>query len=597
MPASRDFIEVHIPMTKPSSAASNHGLARLRCAVYTRKSSEDGLEQDFNSLDAQREACAAFIASQKREGWMLLPEIYADGGFSGATMERPAFRRLLSDVSAGEIDVVVVYKVDRLTRSLSDFAKIVDILDKHVVSFVSVTQQFNTTTSMGRLTLNVLLSFAQFEREVTGERIRDKIAASKKKGMWMGGLPPLGYDVKNRKLVICPAEADTVQAIFRRYTELRSVRLLKSDLDTRQIVSKCRIASDGNQYGRKPLARGALYLMLQNRIYRGEIVHKDKSYPGEHEPIIDEQLWNNVQAILSENRIERERCPAAKHTSLFAGILFDAQGEGMSPTHANKKGMRYRYYVSRSLLDGSAKGSAKGQRLPATDLEDLVIRRIRDLLDDPAAILKFFESALLDATAQKRLLEHAKHLATTWSDLDADKIRTIFLANVARIQVHLDRIEILLRQEGLMQCMEGKRNHLNPTAQCHSEQEGHLIKLTISAHLRRAGKELRIIVKDGSEPVNPDAGLVRLLVRANIIRQRLLEDRSLTLEEIAKSEGVVPSYATRLFRLTLLAPDIVNTILNGGHPPELTARRLMDDTRLPLDWNEQRRSLGFASAP
>ena len=256
-------------MANRSAPSSNRAPAKLRCAIYTRKSSEEGLEQDFNSLDAQREACEAFISSQKREGWILVREMYDDGGFSGATMERPAFQRLLSDVSAGQIDVVVVYKVDRLTRSLSDFAKIVDIFDRHAVSFVSVTQQFNTTSSMGRLTLNILLSFAQFEREVTGERIRDKIAASKKKGMWMGGQPSLGYDVKDRKLIVNSTEAETVRHIFRRYTELKSVRELKEDLDAAGIVSKVRTASDGSRYGGQPLARGALYLMLQNRIYRG----------------------------------------------------------------------------------------------------------------------------------------------------------------------------------------------------------------------------------------------------------------------------------------------------------------------------------------
>src|SRR5256714_4915650 len=326
------------PMANRS--APNRVPARLRCGIYTRKSSEEGLEQDFNSLDAQREACEAFIASQKREGWALVGEIYDDGGFSGATMERPAFQRLLSDVSAGKIDVVVVYKVDRLTRSLSDFAKIVDIFDRHAVSFVSVTQQFNTTTSMGRLTLNILLSFAQFEREVTGERIRDKIAASKKKGLWMGGQPSLGYAVKDRKLIVNTTEAETVRHIFRRYTELKSVRELKEDLDGAGIVSKLRTASDGSRYGGRPIARGALYLMLQNRIYRGEIVHKGKSYPGEHEAIVDEALWNNVQAILAQNRVDR------------------ANGK---TGNANKKGTRYRYYISRSLLDGSAKAKAEGQ--------------------------------------------------------------------------------------------------------------------------------------------------------------------------------------------------------------------------------------------
>src|SRR6266566_6270833 len=299
--------------------APNRAPVRLRCAIYTRKSSEEGLEQDFNSLDAQREACEAFVASQKREGWTLVGEMYDDGGLSGATMERPAFQRLLSDVSAGKIDVVVVYKVDRLTRSLSDFAKIVDIFDRHAVSFVSVTQQFNTTSSMGRLTLNILLSFAQFEREVTGERIRDKIAASKKKGMWMGGQPSLGYDVKDRKLIVNSAEAETVRNIFRRYLELKSVRELKEELDAASIVSKVRTASDGSRYGGQPIARGALYLMLQNRIYRGEIVHKGKSYPGEHEAIVDEALWNNVQAILTQNRVDRANGTPGNQPNLLTG--------------------------------------------------------------------------------------------------------------------------------------------------------------------------------------------------------------------------------------------------------------------------------------
>ena len=329
-------------MAERRSSGDDRRPLKLRCALYTRKSSEEGLEQDFNSLDAQREACEAFVTSQKREGWVLLPEMYDDGGYSGGTLERPAFQRLLADVSAGKVDVVVVYKVDRLTRSLSDFAKIVEVFDKNGVSFVSVTQQFNTTSSMGRLTLNILLSFAQFEREVTGERIRDKIAASKKKGMWMGGQPPLGYDVKDRKLVVNTEEAETVRHIFRRYRELKSVRLLKADLDAQGIVSKARKAADGSAYGGKPLARGALYLMLQNRIYRGETVHKDKSYPGEHDAIVDERLWNEVQAILRTNRIERADGRTDNRPSMLAGLLFDAQGERMSPSHANKRGTRYR---------------------------------------------------------------------------------------------------------------------------------------------------------------------------------------------------------------------------------------------------------------
>src|SRR6516162_2962492 len=268
---------------------------KLRCAVYTRKSSEEGLEQEFNSLHAQREACEAFIISQRHEGWSCLLQLYDDGGRSGGNLERPALQLLLADIRDGKVDVVVVYKIDRLTRSLADFAKIVEIFDQKGVSFVSVTQQFNTTTSMGRLTLNVLLSFAQFEREVTGKRIRDKIAASKKKGMWMGGVPPLGYAVRDRKLVIVEREAETVRHIFRRYAALGSVRLLQQELETHGITGKSWTSASGRNWGGKPLGRGALYLILRNPIYRGEIVHKDQTYPGEHRAIIDLDLWDTVQ--------------------------------------------------------------------------------------------------------------------------------------------------------------------------------------------------------------------------------------------------------------------------------------------------------------
>src|ERR1700686_1663664 len=305
---------------------------RLRCAVYTRKSSEEGLEQEFNSLHAQRDACEAFIRSQRHEGWVCLPQAYDDGGFSGGTLDRPALQRLLTDLAEGKVDVVVTYKIDRLTRSLADFAKMVEVFDARGVSFVAVTQQFNTTTSMGRLSLNVLLSFAQFEREVTGERIRDKIAASKKKGMWMGGMPPLGYRVRDHKLVIVPDEADTVRHIFRRYLALGSGRLLRDELQVQGVVSKQWTSSSGRSWGGKPIARGALYLMLQNRIYHGEIVHKDKHYPGEHEAIIEPQLWDAVLARLAANAGERSAGGRAKHPSLLAGLLVDAQGNRMTPT-------------------------------------------------------------------------------------------------------------------------------------------------------------------------------------------------------------------------------------------------------------------------
>src|SRR5450631_1264537 len=381
---------------------------KTRCAIYTRKSSEEGLEQAFNSLDAQREACTAFIASQKHEGWTVLPTLYDDGGFSGGTMQRPALKRLIADIEAGQIDVIVVYKVDRLTRALSDFAKLVDVFDRRGVSFVSITQQFNTTTSMGRLTLNVLLSFAQFEREVTGERIRDKVAASKKKGMWMGGMPPLGYDVKNRKLVVNEDEARIVVDIYRRYPALKSVHALRDDLADAGIKSKRRMRPDGTAYGGQTLSRGALYLILQNRLYRGEIPHKGNAYPGEHPAIVDKPLWDDVQAVLAANRVERATGARASHPSLLTGMVFDEAGGRLTPTHAVKKGTRYRYYVSTALITGATRSQSGGRRIPAGDLETLVMDRLRAFFASPTAILDAIDAEADGGSGCGRLIERGR---------------------------------------------------------------------------------------------------------------------------------------------------------------------------------------------
>jgi DNA invertase Pin-like site-specific DNA recombinase len=578
-------------MNRRSAADAKKSRRNLRCAIYTRKSTEEGLEQDFNSLDAQREACEAFIASQKHEGWVALPTHYDDGGYSGGTMQRPALQRLLADIRGSKVDLVVVYKIDRLTRSLLDFAKIVEVFDAHDVAFVSVTQAFNTVTSMGRLTLNVLLSFAQFEREVTGERIRDKIAASKKKGMWMGGYPPLGYDVKDRKLVINQAEAETVRYIFRRYQELRSVRVLKEHLDAAGIVSKLRTAPDGRPYGAKPIARGALYLMLQNRIYCGEIVHKDQAYPGEHDPIVDDDLWQAVQTTLAANRVDRGADKGNRQLSLLAGLIYDAQGELMTPSHAVKKGVRYRYYVSKSLLTGNDMATKRGQRIPAAHLEALVTGRIRTWLADPVAVLNAIQCHGPDAVAQKRLLDEAARLAAGWQDLDAENVRALLLAVVTKVQVHSDRIDVTLDQIGVPLWLAPKAEKQQPAPRGVSDREQCLTVLTIRARLKRTGIEMRMVVDDESEPANVDPVLLRLLVRAHGICMCLLQDPSLTLKGIAAEEGVSSSYVTRLLRLAFLAPDIVTAILSGRHPPQLTANRLMDDTRLPLEWKAQRELL------
>jgi site-specific DNA recombinase len=577
-----------------AKSASKPPIRKMRCAIYTRKSSEEGLDQAFNSLDAQREACAAFILSQKHEGWAVLPTLYDDGGFSGGTLDRPALQELLADIGAGKVDVVVVYKIDRLTRSLFDFAKIVEAFDAKGVSFVSITQQFNTTTSMGRLTLNVLLSFAQFEREVAGERIRDKIAASKKKGMWMGGLPSLGYDVQDRKLVVNDEEALTVLHIFRRYVQLRSVRTLQADLDTAGIRSKRRTLADGTLYGGQKLSRGALYLMLQNRIYRGEITHKGNAYPGEHPAIVDKALWEEVQAILAANRVDRATGADAKYPSLLAGLAFDETGERLTPTHAVKKGTRYRYYVSRSLIVGAAKDHSKGRRIPAGNLESLVITRLRAFLADQGAILDAIRNEHADGAGQKRLIGRGREIAEKLGALAPDRIRALLMALLSRVDIRSDRVEIKVRQPQLIEQLHAQSIASSTAAGKPDSASDDTLTLTVKARLQRVGRELRMLVENTDDQTKADPGLLRIVARAHDIQARLTQDTKLTVHMIAWQERVSANYIYRLLRIPSLAPDIITAIINGKNPPQLTAKKLMRLTpQIPVGWAEQRNLLGF----
>jgi DNA invertase Pin-like site-specific DNA recombinase len=563
----------------------------VRCAIYTRKSHEEGLEQDFNSLDAQREACEAFILSQKHAGWRALPAMYDDGGVSGATLERPALQRLLDDVRARRLDVLVVYKVDRLTRSLADFAKIVETFDAHGVSFVSVTQQFNTTNSMGRLTLNVLLSFAQFEREVTGERIRDKIAASKKKGMWMGGLPPLGYDVRERKLVVHPEEAQTVRHIYARYGELGSVRLLQRELEAQATVSKVRTGRGGRRYGGKPFGRGALYLMLQNRIYLGEIVHKQQSYPGQHEAIIDRELWRRIQQRLEQNRVERKISRGVAAPSLLTGLLYDGQGHHMTPTHAVKNGRRYRYYVSRPLITQSRSDARDGWRVPAADLEQLVADRLCGFLSSEGEVYHAIEPHLTRDCPATRLIARAGDMAATWSDLSPADRRAVLGTVVARIEVHPERLDVQLSPSRLADLLTCDPSNLHALAQAVTDPDGRL-SLPIQAQLKRVGLGMKMVVA-GARSGAPDPSLIKLFVKAYELQGKFLQGNAASIAEFARREGMSESHITRHLRLAFVAPDIVKAILSGQHPPSLTAASLIKDTRLPLTWMAQRSALGF----
>jgi site-specific DNA recombinase len=574
-------------MTRPMSLGTRRS-TRVRCAIYTRKSSEEGLEQEFNSLQAQREACEAFITSQRHEGWVCLRAGYDDGGFSGATMGRPALQRLLADITAGRVDIVVVYKIDRLTRSLADFAKIVEILDARGASFVSVTQQFNTTTSMGRLTLNVLLSFAQFEREVIGERIRDKIAASKKKGMWMGGVPPLGYRVQDRKLVIVDGEAEIVRSIFHRYAELDSVRLLKAELEAQGRKSKSWTSAAGRVIGGKPFSRGALYLMLRNRSYRGEIVHKGQSHPGEHPPIIDQTLWDAVQMRLAGNTAERNSGTCTHQPSLLAGMLFDAEGNRMTPSYSVKKSTRYHYYVSRPLIIKDQRESPAALRIPAGEIEHLVISRVRQWLLDPGAIYQ--STRLSDPSAQRRLIARAVEIGKSWTQLPGTRQRALLTTLIDRIDVGAHQIDIHLRPTRLAALLDVAATPLP------SETDDEIQILSIPVRLRRCGRAIRMLIA-GTDPFStakPDARLVKLLIRARQFNATLLDSDGVPFAALAKREGVSPSYFTRLVRLSYLAPDITEAILDGRQPRELTADMLLAHSRLPLGWHEQRTVLGIA---
>jgi site-specific DNA recombinase len=556
-----------------------------RCALYTRKSSEEGLEQDFNSLHAQREACEAFIMSQAGQGWRLVRTAYDDGGISGGTMERPALQRLLSDIDEGRIDVVVVYKVDRLTRSLADFAKMVEIFDAHDVSFVSITQQFNTTTSMGRLTLNVLLSFAQFEREVTGERIRDKIAASKKKGMWMGGLCCLGYDIRDRRLVINQEESKLVKRIYKRYLELGSVRLLKQDLDRRGILSKIRVSKNGTSSGGRSFSRGALYELLANPIYVGEIRHKKVRHPGKHQAIVDRQAWEEVQGRLRE-QTSRHGTPNIKSaTNILAGKLFDERGEPLYSTGARgRHGGSYRYYVSRKLVRGgqSSAGKERSWRLAAPELEQSVVISVQKILSDHAAIATTLQEAdlssaeidsVLKATDAKRiLLESGPQVASTIAAL------------VKRVGLRKNGVEISMNLESLIPHDSGFRR-------------APLLTLTrfVPLQVKRRGVAMRLVIGGGVSTRKTDPTLLKAVARAHKWFNEFASGEVSFTREIAAREGLNERFVRRLIPLAFLSPPIVRAIAEGRHPADLTGEALSRGVDIPVEWIKQNVALGFLS--
>jgi site-specific DNA recombinase len=553
---------------------------RVRCAVYTRKSSEEGLEQSFNSLDAQREACEAYILSQRHEGWHIVSTGYDDGGFSGGNMERPGLKKLLDDIAAKRVDTVVVYKVDRLTRSLADFAKIVEQFDKQGISFVSVTQQFNTTTSMGRLTLNVLLSFAQFEREVTGERIRDKIAASKRKGMWMGGVVPLGYDLEDRHLVVNPEEANRVKEIFQGYLAEGCVSKLQIHLERKDIRSKKRLSKTGNASGNNAFSRGALYSMLQNRIYLGEISHKDKSFPGQHPAIIDQDLWGLVQLQFKANVQAERRRPRTTSTSLLTGLLYDGAGNRFTPSHASKRGRRYRYYVSQALIQGRSKNPTGHCRLPAEEVEELVLSQLAALLQSTPRILDLLQPHPVSMTETQHVAKVAREYLTS-----QEKVRNDLRSMVTRIIVRQHKVELQLSKHAFLKTFLTPQRSEEITATLPVSED--LIILEADAQLRRCGGEVRLLLADTEQNrARPVPSLVRAVARAHDWIDRILSGEVPNQRALAIQTGFDKRYISRIIPLAFLAPDITEAILDGKQHPNLSLEKCVNE--IPFEWSQQR---------
>jgi DNA invertase Pin-like site-specific DNA recombinase len=554
----------------------------VRCAIYTRKSSDEGLDQEFNSLNAQRESCEAYILSQKAEGWSALRDQYDDGGYSGGTLERPALQRLLKDIEAGRVDVVVVYKIDRLSRSLMDFAKLVDVFDRKGVTFVSITQSFNTTTSMGRLTLNVLLSFAQFEREVAGERIRDKFAASKKKGMWMGGVVPLGYDVANRKLVVNEAEAEMVRMIFKRYLALGSVRLLRDELERKKIISKVRALKNGSHHGGVPYDRGALTHILKSRTYIGEVAYQGASYPGEHNAIISRQLFDAVQSKLAAGAHEHRRPTNQPSKAKLSGLLFDDRNNPMRPVYTSKQGgCRYCYYQSAAIGKGRPALAGSITRVPAAPIEELIDQTLGRL----------------------DLALRSNNGVPAVAGAGAKGLTAPVPAPVRRIEIKAQTIAFSLNRDAVFEswrerddaddgCRASKllsryAGRLTPGESL--TEEGDALLLTIPVRAKFRGGRTQVLSAQGSvASASPqsDPALIKAIARAHAWTGILLRGEAKSIADIARQVSKHRGDIAPILKLAFLSPDITRAILEGRQSPTLTLTRLLN-SEIPLSWAKQ----------
>ena len=544
-------------------------MKKIRCAIYTRKSSEDGLEQEFNSLDAQREACAAYIASQKHEGWVLLSEHYDDGGLSGGTLMRPALKRLLDDVDAGCVDQIIVYKIDRLTRSLADFAKIVDILDAAEASFVSVTQSFNTSTSMGRLTLNMLLSFAQFEREVTAERIRDKIAASKKKGLWMGGNIPLGYDPDGRTLRINEKETVTVRALFDLYETHGVIRKVKNEANKAGLVTKRRVLPDGSLSGGQPFYRGHIHHILTNPIYAGRIRHKGLVHDGQHDAIIPPERWDRIQASLQKGAAKTRKSASQSkrktQPSLLIGKVYDETGDRLTPTHSKSKtGARLRYYTSNRLIARSGEHDKDGWRLPAPELEETVAELVRRYLSREGTVLH-----ILPDCSTHEIRKIKDRLDTIASSKKVSEV----LELASRVDLKPGEVTVELNKNALANCICLDTIRINEN----------LSTIRAPFRIRKRGVETKIVLNGASRPI--DEALLKNIANAHAWYGMIKSGK--TFAEIAQESGISKRRIQQMLDLAFLAPDIIRQVMEGRQPIGFTSDWCLRH-ELPSDWQVQR---------
>lgn len=561
----------------------------MRCAIYARKSTDDRFQSDFNSIESQREICSAYIRSQRHKAWVELEPSYDDLGQSGATLDRPALQRLMGDVERSAVDVIVIYKIDRLTRSLLDFVRLIDLLDRHGVAFVSITQSFDTSDSMGRLVLNILLTFAQFEREMIADRIRDKVAAMKRRGKWTGGPPPLGYDVIDGRLVVNEPEAARVRHVFHRFLEIGSYVALRKELRAQGFRTKRWTTRKGVEVGGTIASSGMIYNMLSSRFYIGEIPHFDLSFPGEHEAIVSRELWDRVQALRSERSMYK--LDLGPSPNILLGLLVDGFGRPMTIADDSTRGTRYRYYISNQARWAVRRG-LKRVRAEANALERIVICAVQGFLCDRQRLRGALSLVGRSGTLLDRLAARGTECSRRLERIDIAQLRLATVALLGRVELALEHVDLSLRMDEIERFLEWDgKGIFRAEHKVTSDRAGHLLRIPVAA--ARYQRSIVMPIEPRIEGPCPSASLVSLIREARAAQSAVDTDRSSSLTEIAKRFGRPPGYFARLLRLNYLAPDIIMAILDGRQPSGLTRKKLIN-ANLPMDWSLQRKLLAFS---